>query len=161
MAIIGVAITIYSGFLIAAAPGIPFWNTALLPILWIISASLCAVAIVKMIIHVENISKAATRFGVALDAAELLAVFALISLALYGGSIAARKSAYALAYGELAPPFWIGVVGVGIILPLLLGLVMLKKENKILGITAAILALIGALLLRILILQAGVFEPLP
>lgn len=160
LALVGIAITIYSGFLIAATPGVPFWNTALLPVLWIISASVCAVALVKLMIHNEVASKTATRFGVALDVAKLLAIFALISLSLYGGSIAARQSAYALAYGELAAPFWIGVVGVGVVIPLLLGLAPLKKENKLLGIIAAILALIGALLLRVLILQAGIFEPL-
>ncbi|AFA39448.1 Formate-dependent nitrite reductase, membrane component [Pyrobaculum oguniense TE7] len=160
LALVGIAITVYSGFLIAAAPGVPFWNTPLLPVLWIISASLCAVALVKLMIHHEAMSKAATRYGVALDAAELLAIFALINLALYGGSVAAKQSAHTLAYGELAPIFWIGLVGIGVVIPLLLGLIMLKKENKYLGIAAAVLALIGALLLRVLVLQAGIFEPI-
>ena len=156
--LVGVAVTIYSGFLIAAAPGVPFWNTALIPVLWIISASVCATAVVKLLGHSEAVSKAATRYGFALDAAELLAVFALVSLALYGGSRAARTSAEALAYGDLAAPFWIGVVALGILAPLFIGLYLAKRENKYLAATAALLALIGALLLRVLVLQAGVFE---
>jgi len=158
--LVGIAVTIYSGFLIAAAPGVPFWNTALIPVLWIISASVCATAVVELLVHSEAVSKAATRYGLALDAAELLAVFALVSLALYGGSRAARASAAALAYGELAAPFWIGVVALGILAPLLIDLYLAKRENKFLAVTAAVLALIGTLLLRILVLQAGVFEPL-
>jgi len=156
--LVGVAVTIYSGFLIAAAPGVPFWNTALIPVLWIISASVCATAVVKLLVHSEAVSKAATRYSLALDAAELLAVFALINLALYGGSRAARTSAEALAYGYLAAPFWIGVVALGILAPLFIGLYLAKRENKYLAATAAVLALLGALLLRVLVLQAGVFE---
>jgi len=154
----GVAVTIYSGFLIAAVPGMPFWNTALIPVLWIISASVCAVAVVKLMVHSEAVSKAAARYGLALDAAKLLAVFALINLALYGGSKAARASAAALAYGELAVLFWIGVVAPGMAAPLFISLYLAKRENKYLAATAAVLALIGALLLRVLVLQAGVFE---
>jgi formate-dependent nitrite reductase membrane component NrfD len=33
MAAVGVLVTIYSGFLIAAALRVPFWNTALIPVL--------------------------------------------------------------------------------------------------------------------------------
>jgi len=154
----GVAVTIYGGFLIAVASGVPFWNTALIPLLWIISASVCAVAAVKLMVHSEAVSKVATRYSLALDAAELLAVFALINLALYGGSRAARASAAALAYGELAALFWIGVVALGMAAPLFISLYLAKRENKYLAATAAVLALIGALLLRVLVLQAGVFE---
>jgi len=42
--------------------------------------------------------------------------------------------------------------------PLFIGLYLVKRENKYLAATAAVLALIGALLLRVLVLQAGVFE---
>jgi len=87
-----------------------------------------------------------------------MATFVLINLALYGGSRAARTSAEALAYGELAAPFWIGVVALGILAPLFISLYLAKRENKYLAATAAVLALLGALLLRILVLQAGVFE---
>lgn len=159
-AFIGVAVTVYSGFLIAAAPGIPFWNTALLPLLWIISASICALAVVKLLVHLPH--QVAARFGISLDIAKILALLALISTALYGGSKAAQTSAYALTYGQFAPTFWIGVVLVGILIPLAIYTATLKKDIKTLGMAAAILALIGALVLRIVVLQAGVFEtPIP
>ncbi len=78
---------------------------------------------------------------------------------MYGGTTAARASGWALGYGPLAPAFWGGVVAVGILTPLAIGLVSLRREIKLLLATAAILALIGALMLRIVLLQAGVFEP--
>ena len=161
LVVVGVLITIYSGFLIAAAPGIPFWNTALIPVLWLLSASVCALALVELLLHHGDVTRQVVRISVALESAELIAVLALINLALYGGSTAARLSAQALAYGPLAAAFWGGVVGLGVVIPLAIGIVSMKRQNRALTAAAAVLALIGALLLRILVLQAGVFEPIP
>jgi Formate-dependent nitrite reductase, membrane component len=159
LAAVGVLVTIYSGFLIAAAPGIPFWNTALIPVLWILSASVCALALTELMIHRDDITKFIVRAGSGLKVAELIAVLALVNLAIYGGTTAAKISGWALAYGPLALAFWGGVVAVGMLIPLAIGLISWRRENKLLLATAAILALIGALLLRIVVLQAGVFEP--
>jgi len=159
LAAVGVLVTIYSGFLIAAAPGIPFWNTALIPVLWILSASVCALALTELMIHRDDITRFIVRTGSGLKVAELIAVLALVNLAIYGGTTAAKISGWALAYGPLAPAFWGGVVAVGMLIPLAIGLISWRRENKLLLATAAILALIGALILRIVVIQAGVFEP--
>jgi formate-dependent nitrite reductase membrane component NrfD len=45
------------------------------------------------------------------------------------------------------------------LIPLVIGLISWRRESKLLLATAAILALIGALFLRIVVIQAGVFEP--
>jgi formate-dependent nitrite reductase membrane component NrfD len=159
LAAVGVLVTIYSGFLIAAAPGIPFWNTALIPVLWILSASVCALALTELMIHRDDITRFIVRTGSGLKVAELIAVLALVNLAIYGGTTAAKISGWALAYGPLAPAFWGGVVAVGMLIPLVIGLISWRRESKLLLATAAILALIGALILRIVVIQAGVFEP--
>ncbi|MFN3805015.1 MAG: NrfD/PsrC family molybdoenzyme membrane anchor subunit [Pyrobaculum sp.] len=161
VAFIGIGVTVYSGFLIAAAPGIPFWNTALLPLLWIISASVCALAVVKLFVH-SLAPQVVARFGISLDIAKILALLAFISTALYGGSKAAQISAYALTYGQFAPTFWGGVMLIGVLIPLAIYAATLKRDVRTLGIVAAVLALVGALILRIVVLQAGVFEtPVP
>jgi formate-dependent nitrite reductase membrane component NrfD len=159
LAAVGLLVTIYSGFLIAAAPGVPFWNTALIPVLWLLSASVCALALTELLIHRDDVAKFTVRAGTALEVAELIAVLALVNLAIYGGTTAARSSGWALVYGPLAPAFWGGVVAVGILTPLAIGLVSWRREIRLLLTVAAILALIGALILRIVVLQAGVFEP--
>jgi formate-dependent nitrite reductase membrane component NrfD len=110
-------------------------------------------------IHRDDITRFIVRTGSGLKVAELIAVLALINLAIYGGTTAAKISGWALAYGPLAPAFWGGVVAVGMMIPLAIGLISWRRENKLLLATAAILALIGALILRIAVLQAGVFEP--
>ena len=47
----------------------------------------------------------------------------------------------------------------GILVPLATGLISWRREIRLLLAVAAMLALIGALMLRIVVLQAGVFEP--
>jgi protein NrfD len=155
----GALVAIHSGFLIAAAPGIPFWNTTLILVLWMLSASVCALALAELLIHRDDVAKFTVRAGTALEVAELIAVLVLVNLAIYGGTTAAKTSGWALVYGPLAPAFWGGVVAVGILTPLAIGLVSWRREIKWLLAVAAILALIGALMLRIVVLQAGVFEP--
>ena len=124
-----------------------------------LSASVCALALTELLIHRNDVTKFTVRAGTALEVAELIAVLALVNLAIYGGTAIARTSGWALVYGPLAPAFWGGVVAVGILIPLAIGLMSLRREIKLLLATAAILALIGALILRIVVLQPGVFEP--
>ncbi|MEM1517068.1 MAG: NrfD/PsrC family molybdoenzyme membrane anchor subunit [Thermofilum sp.] len=160
LALIGFLVTVYSGFLISSAPGIPFWNTALIPVLWVLSASICAIAVLKILVHSEHVSRFLTRAGLGLDIGELLALVALLNVPLYAGPEAARASAAALLVGPLAPAFWIGVVLVGVLAPMALGFLLMRKEDRKLGLAAASLYLVGALLLRVLVIQAGIFEPL-
>ncbi|UNQ73282.1 NrfD/PsrC family molybdoenzyme membrane anchor subunit [Infirmifilum sp. NZ] len=160
LALIGLLVTLYSGFLVSSAPGVPFWNTSLIPILWLISASICAVAVLKILVHDERVTRFLTTSGLALDVAELAALAALINVALYSGSVAAKMSAEALLVGELAAAFWIGLVLLGVLAPLALGFLLLKKEDRRLALAAAVLGLLGALVLRTLVIQAGIFEVL-
>jgi protein NrfD len=157
--LIGFLVVIYSGFLIANAPGIPFWNNALIPVLWIFSASVCAVAILKILVKNESITHFLTRAGLALEVGELVSLVALINVSLYSGIEAAQESAYALFLGPLAPAFWLFVIIIGVLVPMGLGFVLLKKEDRNLALISAICGLIGALALRMLVLWAGI--PIP
>jgi len=160
LAVVGLLVAVYSGFLIAATHGIPFWNTPLLPVLWLISSTIGAVALTELMIHRDDIIRFTVRASAAAEVVELVAVLALVNLAMYSGTTAARTSGWALVYGPLAPAFWGGVVVIGSLIPLAIGLVNWRRViSKSLVAAAAILALIGALMLRIVVLQAGVFEP--
>ncbi len=154
--LIGFLVAIYNGFLIASASGIPFWNDALIPVLWVISASLCAVAILKVLVKNESVTHFLTRAGLVLSAGVLVSLIALINVSLYSGIEAAQESAYALFLGPLAPAFWLFVVVIGVLVPMGLGFVLLRKEDRKLALISAICWLIGALALRILVLWAGI-----
>ncbi|MEL9929874.1 MAG: NrfD/PsrC family molybdoenzyme membrane anchor subunit [Sulfolobales archaeon] len=165
----GFMVTIYSGFLISQASGISLWNTALIPALWIVSASVCSVALVEIFSifdssreHAEEMKKIGVRIGLSIDLFELFLLLSFIYVSLTFISLGARLGAEMILYGELAPITWIGVIGLGIIYPALVGAytVISKRYVKALILSAALLALIGALLLRYVILAGGVYEPL-
>jgi protein NrfD len=76
----------------------------------------------------------------------------------------ARASARLLLKGRLSGAFWIGLVGLGILVPVVLEIVVLAREDPAgaFGIVriAALPGLLGGLLLRRLVLAAGVRAPL-
>ncbi|MEF9995020.1 MAG: NrfD/PsrC family molybdoenzyme membrane anchor subunit, partial [Burkholderiaceae bacterium] len=47
-AAVGVLVTIYSGFLLTQAIGVPLWNTALIPALWVVSAGAAVLAVIEL-----------------------------------------------------------------------------------------------------------------
>lgn len=105
-AALGVSVTVYSGFLITQAVGVPLWNTALIPVLWVISGSIAAIAVLELMYVVgwvdERVSAFGVRLGLGLDAAKLLAVLAFLHIGLTIGSTGARIGAQMMATGDLA-----------------------------------------------------------
>ncbi len=162
---VGFMATVYSGFLIAAASGIPFWNTALIPVLWVISASVAAVALIELY-HVfgwtdEKAASIGMRLGLGLDVMKLLAILAFLYIAATVGTIGAQYSAGLMISGDLASFTWIGIIGIGILLPMILAVFSMKfGERKPVMFVSSIAALVGVFMLRATILLAGVWEPL-
>lgn len=162
---VGFMATVYSGFLIAAASGIPFWNTALIPVLWVISASVAAVALIELY-HVfgwtdEKAASIGMRLGLGLDVMKLLAILAFLYIAATVGTIGAQYSAGLMISGDLAGFTWIGIIGIGILLPMILAVFSMKfGERKPVMFVSSIAALVGVFMLRATILLAGVWEPL-
>lgn len=163
----GFLVTIYSGFLISQASGISLWNTPAIPILWILSASTCAVALIEIFVSaspetMSEIKETGVRIGFSIDVFEIFTILAFLYTAFTIGTVGASLDAEKILFGELSPLFWIGVIGLGTLYPALVGAytILTRKINRPLIISAAVLALIGALLLRYIILVGGVYEPL-
>ncbi len=164
-AFLGFMATVYSGFLLTQASGIPLWNTSLIPILWVVSGSIAAIAVIELLyvfgVVESSVSTLAVRLGLGLDAIKLLAVLAFLHVALAYGSAGARIGATAMASGEYALMTWGGVIGIGILVPIAIGLytVLVKKSKPLLAISS-IAALAGVFFLRAVVLLAGAWEPL-
>ncbi|MEZ0290520.1 MAG: NrfD/PsrC family molybdoenzyme membrane anchor subunit [Sulfolobales archaeon] len=165
----GFLVTIYSGFLISQASGIPLWNTALIPVLWIVSGGVSAIALIEIFSslevsdeHLESLRFSGVRIGLSIDVFELFVLLAFIYVSLTVVSLGAVLGAERIVFGELAPLTWIGVIGLGIVYPMIVGIytIATKRHVRALIISAAILALIGSLLLRYIVLAGGVYEPL-
>ncbi len=157
---------IYPGFIMNYVKGIQFWNSALLPVVLIISGILDGCALLMAI----SLTPAAT--GIDSRLVELISSILLvvniffiavyILSATYTGA-AAKVSAIKLLKGNVAPSFWIGVILCGMIIPLVISLSTLISEgasNIPLLILAIIVHTIGAFALKYCILKVGIYRPL-
>lgn len=161
LAAVGVAATIYSGFLLTQAVGVTFWNTALIPVLWILSGLASAFGAIELLAVVGRVDHAkiagwTSRAGLWVEVCEAFALFALVHVAWSAASDAARMGAQTLILGSAAGWFWIGVVVCGIAIPFALRFLGRGKWATAAG---GALALLGALSLRASVLMAGCYEP--
>ena len=77
-------------------------------------------------------------------------------------SSAARDSVMRMIGGNIAPVFWLGVILVGIILPvaILATLSFTLGTSVVAIIVAAVCVILGGVTLRYVILKAGMYSPL-
>ena len=159
-AILGVAATAYSGFLLTQAAGVALWNTAALPVLWILSGLACAFGLVEMLESGKQLDVHAphglTTAADVAHIAEALVLFAFVQSA-FSGTPGAVAGAEALVTGAQATLFWGGAVFVGIVVPLVMNRIGKSLPN--LGLITGVAAIVGALALRAAILFAGYFDP--
>lgn len=149
----------YDGFLLAASKGIEAWNTSILPVLYGISSLVAGTGITLVLIR-EFTDPILLKVNIILLITFAFLVFSYINV-LKKSTIGARKSAE-LLFENYKNPLWIGLVGIGIVLPLLLaglGLLGLVTLSSTLIIWIALFEVIGAFYLRYLILNIGVYAP--
>lgn len=155
---------IYVGFLLASSPSIPFWNTGLLPILFVTYSLLDGAGLTFII--------APAMGNEAINIHQLkrieiwLTLFAIINIlayiwTMYHTTLAGKESVIELLKGRIATTFIGGVLIVGILIPLPVAIYahFTLMPYAILGLTA-LMALAGGFLLRYSILKAGIYPPL-
>ncbi|MEF9879611.1 MAG: NrfD/PsrC family molybdoenzyme membrane anchor subunit [Clostridia bacterium] len=168
---LGVFVAIYTGMLLMMAPGVPLWNTPLLPCLFAVSGIDTGVALVEVIaVLLAAKDPLAPRARALMENSVMglvslecivLAILLVSSLAGGDGSIVAAtaaQSAQLLTSGILAPYFWILVVVCGLIVPLAIVIferMPRKKHTNTLMAIGATGALVGGCALRFLVLAAG------
>jgi len=164
VSVVGAAIIIvYKGNVYAASKGVPFWNSPVLPILYATYAVRGGLALLLVVLPL-------TGGSVDPHWVELLelwvAVSAAVMLGFYLGvmrntNLAARRSVAELTGGRVAVAFYLGTVGVGLLVPIVVGMAGFAGP---LSLTA--LALVGALSLvgdffaKYAIAKAGIYVPL-
>ena len=145
-------IVLYPGFFLAKNRSIPFWNTAWLPAALVTYAALSASAMV--LLGSAQLPDGVRPFG-ALAVALIVVNGVMVGIYLMtmhrsGG--AARESVRLLNSPPLGGVFRIGVVLVGMVLPLLL---ILWLDSA--AVPAGICLLVGSFLFRYCVLKAGVY----
>lgn len=155
----------YTGVLIGVVKTYPFWNTALLPVLFVVSAFSAGMAAVFLGSaffarkEVEGLG-VLKRLRLFLPIAETLLIIMLL-LVTASANPAAAESVHRLIAGDLALPFWLGLVVIGLAFPFLLELVTIRVKAGSTGAAAIDVAggagvLVGGFLLRYLIIFAAV-----
>lgn len=170
-AIISVCVAIYTGALLGVAHTFPLWNSALLPILFLVSAmstGAAAVLFFGALVHREELGLLhfTEKVHYFFPIAEIVLVAALLFITFSNGE-AGRNSVLVLVCGKYAPAFWFGFVIIGLVLPFVLetyklfgakkNVVAAKEPDAGAGLTLVGDAgvIIGGFLLRYLILVAA------
>lgn len=160
--LLAVATATYTGVLIAVVNGVPFWNTPLMPVLFLASAISTGLAVAMIGAAIIDITTVKTLSNFALGhviflAVEALALMLLVFMSLTRSSEAAL-SASMLISGLLSPYFWGLVVILGIVVPFILSAIEYYEYGampKYLVVGADLLVLIGGMSLRALIIFSG------
>ena len=162
--VFGVCIAAYTGILLSVLKAHPLWNTALLPVLFTVSAIDTGVALSAIILLLcakdeeekEEVHAKLERGTVILVVAEIVVLVGL--LAVVGTqSTTGAASIGLLVGGPLAIPFWAFVV-LGLLAPGAIAILGSRRESAkpALGILGNALCLAGGCALRFLILLAGI-----
>ena len=156
---------IYPGFIMNYCKAIQFWNSGLLPVVLIIGGILDGCALL-MAIGLTQAGAGIDGHIVELVSAILLIVnifFIAVYLlsATYIGT-AGKVSTIKLLKGSQAPVFWLGVIILGMIIPLAISLYTLTFGASIIPllIIAILLHTIGAFALKYCILKVALYKPL-
>lgn len=157
-AISALMVTLYPGFVLAASPSIPFWNSPFLPLVFACQSLMVASGFLFLIAPLGL--DGAKLPGISYLAV-ILIVVNLVLGAMYlanskSSGLASKEAVKRLNEGSLGWTFKLGVVLLGMVGPLLIVLWM----PSVLAL-AGLLILIGGLLFRYCVLRAGVYVPFP
>jgi len=150
-------VTVYTGVLLAATPN-PLWNSVLLPAVFSISALSTGIAGVVFVLALGRIYKRAVKIDPFVSELEKinsrvigLLLLIIILFVLAGIGSAQMRMIIGLRFGFL---WWIGIVGLGLIVPLLFG-IKGKANKPQASLVVSALVLLGGFLLRYVILMGG------
>jgi len=162
-----VAVMVYTGFVLSPSPAIPFWNSAFFPVIFFAYSLLAGIDFLILAspwlpgpqIDLALLEK--VQFGLALLC--LVMVLSHVSV-MSRSAIGARKAIELLTRGKWGILFIGGVIGLGLLVPLLLGAQRLWSAGfpAVFAMTAllALLRLFGDYLFRFLVIRAGHYDPL-
>ncbi|MDR1264862.1 MAG: polysulfide reductase NrfD [Propionibacteriaceae bacterium] len=163
-AVTAVGVMVYTGLLLGVIGAVPFWNNPALPLLFLVSAlSTGMAATLAGSVIVSRRADGVAAFGglhIGLVGTEALVLAVLLFFAATSHQATTRSSFQAITQGGLAPVFWLGLVTLGLAVPLVYNLIGRRPAGAVLHAPVPVLlecaaVLIGGFLLRHLIVAAG------
>ena len=169
--IAGLGIMIYTGVMLSTLKAHSFWATPALPVLFTVSALSTACAAITLtagmwpaatlsaaeLASKQEIAHLLHTVDIVLVVAELAILLIMILSFLGAGNRTAQRVAKRWVKGSYAPIFWVGMIACGLLIPLFCYI----SGNAVAGGVAAVLVLIGGLILRGLCVFSDDRQPLP
>jgi formate-dependent nitrite reductase membrane component NrfD len=162
--IFAVGTGIYGGFMMNYCKSVPFWNTGILPLVFVLAGMADGFGLI-VAIHLAggggDIAAAELWSRVLLAVNAVIIIIYLIS-ASYTSAIA-KLSVRELLVGRAAVVFWLGIVVLGIVVPLSISVSSLytaAELSSVLLVTAIVCHTLGAFALKYCLLKAGIHRPI-
>ncbi|HIP49181.1 MAG TPA: nitrite reductase [Lutibacter sp.] len=150
---------IYTGILLSAFNAHPLWNNSILGPLFLVSGISTGSAFVMWLSNNHKERALMSKIDIALIAVELFFIIHMI-MGMQAGTEAYRQAAHLFLGGEYTVIFWVVFVGFGLVLPFILEALELKGF-KVHPALPALLVLLGGLLFRIIMVNAGQISEFP
>lgn len=154
--IVGGLLGMYTGVLLSSFGARPAWNSSMLWILFLVSGLSSAAAFIHMVAREreerELLAKADNGFLVF----ELF-IFMLLLIGFLSSSQVHIDAAMLFISGPFAAVFWVFVIGIGIVIPLIIQILAVNHKINHTPV-APIMVMLGGLLLRFVIVSAGQYS---
>ena len=153
MVILAVILGIYTGILLSAFNARPLWNTSIMGFLFLASGLSSGAAVIMWMSKDKMERHLISKIDILLIGIELFLIIHLFMGFLAGPEVQIEAAQLFLG-GKFTVIFWVVVVGLGVILPGILEILELRGK-KIPIYIPALLILIGGLIFRYVIVEAG------
>ena len=153
MVILAVILGIYTGILLSAFNARPLWNTSIMGFLFLASGLSSGAAVIMWMSKDKMERHLISKIDILLIGIELFLIIHLFMGFLAGPEVQIEAANLFLG-GRFTVIFWVVVVGLGVILPGILEILELRGK-KIPIYIPALLILIGGLIFRYVIVEAG------
>lgn len=153
MIVLAVILGIYTGILLSAFNARPLWNTSILGPLFLVSGLSTGAATIMWMSKNKEEQALFRRIDLLLIVIELFFIIHLF-MGFLAGSQVNIEAAKLFLGGEFTAPFWIFVVLIGLIFPAILEILEMRGKKIPVSIPA-ICILIGGLIFRIIMVEAG------
>lgn len=158
----------FFGFFLAAYPGVllgataqPLWTNghALGALFLAVGASTgaAAIALILAVLRIragDSIARLTTAIVLAL-VVQVLATIVFIASIQASGSPASSRALALLLSGPYSVTFWLGAVLVGLVVPLVIGVMSMRRPSAGLTALASVLVLVGGFVVKTVIMAAG------
>lgn len=149
----GIMLGIYTGILLSSLAARPFWNSSLMGPLFLTSGLSTAAALIILLSKNHDERHFFAKLDMGLITAEMGLLFLFI-LGMVSSHVQQLNAVQMILGGEMTAPFWVLVVGIGLLLPLFLESLEMKGKS-IPAFLSPVLILLGGVVLRLVMVEAG------